>query len=206
MGRRGVRSGDRAALRQLERDAVDRRSSIPNNDTALYDGKCATCHGAESQGLAGRAVARRHRRNGTRARRSPRSSARAPAACPAFPIWAARNINDLVDFLITGRTRRRILRDERSHLAQVPQRRLQDVARSGRLSADHAAMGHAQRDRPQRGHHPMDDSVRRISRSSSQRASRTPAATTTAGPSSRRADSCSSAPRTTTRSSTPTTS
>ena len=35
--------------------------------------------------------------------RSRRSSARVRDACRAFPTWAARNINDLVDFLVTAR-------------------------------------------------------------------------------------------------------
>src|SRR6266508_2454358 len=62
------------------------------------------------------------------------------------------------------RPRSRSGRHERSELAEVPHRRLHAVARPGRLSAHHAAMGHAERDRSERGHDPLEDSVRRVSR------------------------------------------
>ena len=108
---------------------------IPNNDTSLYNSKCATCHREDRKGVAGGAVARGRRQRGARATRSRRSSARAPAGCRRFPDMGARNINDLVEFLITGNDKG----DgpgahERSELARIPQRRRDDLPRSRRLS------------------------------------------------------------------------
>jgi len=75
---------------------------IPNNDTSLYNSKCATCHREDRTGspqapsLAD-IVNRRTReeiatviRDGT-------------GRMPGNPDMGARNINDLVDFLITGK-------------------------------------------------------------------------------------------------------
>ena len=138
---------------------------IPNNDTSLYNSKCATLPPRGSHRLAGGAVARSASASAGRATRSRRSSARAPAACPASPTWAARNIarpRRLPDH--RQRQRRGPQRHERSELAEVPQRRRDALARSRRLPADHAAVGHAQRDRSQRRHDPLEDSVRRVSR------------------------------------------
>ena len=75
---------------------------IPNNDTAVYTSKCATCHRANRQGTPAAPSledigARRTRdeiatiiREGT-------------GRMPGFPDMGARNINDVVDFLVTGR-------------------------------------------------------------------------------------------------------
>ncbi len=75
---------------------------IPNNDTSLYNAKCATCHKTDRTGtpqapsLVGLG-ARRGRdqiadviRHGT-------------GRMPGFPDLGAKNIADLVDFLITGK-------------------------------------------------------------------------------------------------------
>ena len=83
---------------------------------------------------------------------------------PAFPDMGARNINDVAEFLITGKDKGadpKLPNDPES--AEVPQRRRVDLSRSRRLSGDHAAVGHAERDRSQRGHDPLEDPVRRIS-------------------------------------------
>ncbi|MGH9386532.1 MAG: pyrroloquinoline quinone-dependent dehydrogenase [Vicinamibacterales bacterium] len=75
---------------------------IPNNDTSLYLSKCATCHRADRRGtpsappllnLADRftrdEIATLIRQGGSR--------------MPAFPDMGARNINDLAEFLLTGK-------------------------------------------------------------------------------------------------------
>ena len=84
---------------------------------------------------------------------------------PAFPDMGARNINDVVEFLITGVDKGKDPKlTQRSELAEVPQRRREHLPRSRRLPGHHAAVGHAERDRSQRRHDPLEDSVRRVSR------------------------------------------
>jgi quinoprotein glucose dehydrogenase len=75
---------------------------IPNNDTSLYVSKCATCHKADRTGTPmapslvgiGRKLSRDEIativRQGT-------------GRMPAFPDMGARNINDVAEFLITGK-------------------------------------------------------------------------------------------------------
>ena len=97
---------------------------IPNNDTSLYNSKCATCHREDRKGIAAGAVADRHRRRRTRDEIAAHRSAQGTGRMPAFPDMGARNINDLVEFLITGKRQgRRPGADERPELAEVPQRR-----------------------------------------------------------------------------------
>src|SRR5439155_2290638 len=78
---------------------------IPNNDTSLYNVNCATCHREDRKGTPSAPSlenigARRSReeivaviREGT-------------GRMPGFPDMGGRNINDLVDFLITGHVKR----------------------------------------------------------------------------------------------------
>ena len=70
-------------------------------------------------------------------------------------------INDLVNFLVTGK-RRRGDGDDEPELPQVPKQRLSDLPRSRRLPGHLAAVGDAERDRPEHGRDPMEDPVRRI--------------------------------------------
>ena len=75
---------------------------IPNNDTSLYNSKCATCHKTDRTGTPeapslvgiGKKLSRDEIativRQGT-------------GRMPAFPDMGARNINDVADFLITGK-------------------------------------------------------------------------------------------------------
>ena len=75
---------------------------IPNNDTSLYNSKCATCHREDPSGSAsapslvniGQKLTRDEIaalvRQGT-------------GRMPAFPDMGARNINDVAEFLITGK-------------------------------------------------------------------------------------------------------
>ena len=75
---------------------------IPNNDTALYNSKCATCHredrtgGATGPSLIG---------VGARLSRDEIAAIirQGTGRMPAFPDMGARNINDVVEFLITGK-------------------------------------------------------------------------------------------------------
>jgi quinoprotein glucose dehydrogenase len=75
---------------------------IPNNDTSLYNSKCATCHREDRKGSPSAPsledVGRRHSRDEIAA-----IVRQGTGRMPAFPDMGARNINDLVDFLITGR-------------------------------------------------------------------------------------------------------
>ena len=87
MGRRGVRSGLGAALRQLERDAVDREADPEQRHVALQQ-QVRDLPSRGPQGLAVGAVARGHRRPPHARGDRRRSSARAPAACRRFPTWA----------------------------------------------------------------------------------------------------------------------
>ena len=75
---------------------------IPNNDTSLYNSKCATCHKTDRTGTPaapsligiGKKLSRDEIativRQGT-------------GRMPAFPDMGARNINDVAEFLITGK-------------------------------------------------------------------------------------------------------
>jgi quinoprotein glucose dehydrogenase len=74
---------------------------IPNDDTSLYNAKCASCHKSDRTGTAAAPSlvdvgARKSRdqiadviRHGT-------------GRMPGFPDFGAKNVNDMVDFLLTG--------------------------------------------------------------------------------------------------------
>ena len=74
---------------------------IPNDDTSLYDSKCAACHRSDRKGSPAAPTLidigqRRTReqladiiRHGT-------------GRMPGFPDFGAKNVNDMVDFLLTG--------------------------------------------------------------------------------------------------------
>jgi quinoprotein glucose dehydrogenase len=74
---------------------------IPNNDTSLYNSKCATCHREDRKGSPSapslEGVGTRHTREeiATLIRQGT-------GRMPAFPDMGARNINDVVEFLLTG--------------------------------------------------------------------------------------------------------
>ena len=75
---------------------------IPNNDTSLYISKCATCHGQDKRGSPAAPslenIGQRHSRDdiATIIRQGT-------GRMPGFPDMGGRNINDLVDYLLTGR-------------------------------------------------------------------------------------------------------
>ena len=75
---------------------------IPNNDTSLYESKCATCHRADRKGgpaapsLVG--IGDRMTREAIAA-----TIRQGTGRMPGFPDMGARNINDVVEFLITGK-------------------------------------------------------------------------------------------------------
>ena len=124
---------------------------IPNNDTSLYNMNCATCHKADRQRHDQRAVAPRRRRQ-----RSSRDETRGHHPQGHRPHarlsrHGRGTSTRSLDFLITGNDKGADPdAAERAELAQVPHRRRDALPRSGRLSADHAALGHAECDRPQR--------------------------------------------------------
>ena len=74
---------------------------IPNNDTSLYNSKCATCHREDRTGSPSAPslvnIAQKMTRDeiGTIVRQGT-------GRMPAFPDMGARNINDVAEFLITG--------------------------------------------------------------------------------------------------------
>jgi quinoprotein glucose dehydrogenase len=75
---------------------------IPNNDASLYNSKCATCHredktgGAAAPSLVGIGDRRTREEMAAIIREGT-------GRMPAFPDMGARNISDVVDYLITGR-------------------------------------------------------------------------------------------------------
>jgi quinoprotein glucose dehydrogenase len=75
---------------------------IPNNDQSLYNSKCATCHREDRQGtpqapsLAG--IGDRHSRE-----ELVTIIREGTGRMPGNPDMGGRNINDLVDFLLTGK-------------------------------------------------------------------------------------------------------
>jgi quinoprotein glucose dehydrogenase len=74
---------------------------IPNNDTSLYNSKCATCHREDRKGSPAapslEGVGDRHTREEIAA-----LIRQGTGRMPAFPDMGARNINDVVEFLVTG--------------------------------------------------------------------------------------------------------
>jgi quinoprotein glucose dehydrogenase len=76
---------------------------VANSDTALYDNKCASCHGAPNGAGSPAAPSL----GGVATRRSRDEIAAiirdGTGRMPGFPDMGGRNINDLVDFLVTGK-------------------------------------------------------------------------------------------------------
>jgi quinoprotein glucose dehydrogenase len=74
---------------------------IPNNDTSLYNSKCATCHRTDKKGTT---VAPSLERIGERHTREEVAAIirQGTGRMPAFPDMGARNINDVVEYLFTG--------------------------------------------------------------------------------------------------------
>jgi quinoprotein glucose dehydrogenase len=75
---------------------------IQNNDTSLYISKCATCHRADRRGTSN---APSLLNLGERFTRDEIASLirQGGSRMPAFPDMGARNINDVADFLLTGK-------------------------------------------------------------------------------------------------------
>jgi quinoprotein glucose dehydrogenase len=75
---------------------------IPNNDTALYNSKCATCHREDKKGGATgpslENVATKFTRDELAA-----LIRQGTGRMPGFPDMGARNITDLVEYLMTGK-------------------------------------------------------------------------------------------------------
>jgi quinoprotein glucose dehydrogenase len=74
---------------------------IENNDTSLYEAKCAACHRSDRQGSP---AAPSLIDVGSRKSREQIADLirHGTGRMPAFPDFGAKNINDLVDFLLTG--------------------------------------------------------------------------------------------------------
>lgn len=74
---------------------------IPNNDTSLYNAKCATCHRMARTGTAIAPTLEGIEKRKTRDELAA-IIRQGTGRMPAFPDLGARNISDLVDFLMTG--------------------------------------------------------------------------------------------------------
>ncbi|HYT75593.1 MAG TPA: pyrroloquinoline quinone-dependent dehydrogenase [Vicinamibacterales bacterium] len=74
---------------------------IPNDDTSLYESKCATCHRTDRRGSP---AAPTLIDIGTRKTREQLGDIirHGTGRMPGFPDFGAKNVTDLVDFLITG--------------------------------------------------------------------------------------------------------
>jgi quinoprotein glucose dehydrogenase len=86
---------------------------VPNNDTALYNSKCATCHREDRKGSP-----QAPSLENIGDRKTPQELTtiirQGTGRMPGFPDMGARNIGDLVDFLTTGRDKgadRDVIRD-----------------------------------------------------------------------------------------------
>jgi quinoprotein glucose dehydrogenase len=77
---------------------------IPNNDTSLYNSKCAACH---RENRTGTPAAPTLIDIGTRKSREQLADVirHGTGRMPGYPDLGAKNINDLVEFLITGKDR-----------------------------------------------------------------------------------------------------
>ena len=75
---------------------------IPNNDTALYNTKCATCHREDRKGSP---AAPSLENIGARLSRDQIAAIvrEGTGRMPGFPDLGARNINDVVDYVLTGK-------------------------------------------------------------------------------------------------------
>ena len=74
---------------------------IPNNDTALYNSKCATCHREDKKGGATGPSLENVTTKFTRDELAALIR-QGTGRMPGFPDMGARNINDLVEYLFTG--------------------------------------------------------------------------------------------------------
>jgi quinoprotein glucose dehydrogenase len=75
---------------------------IPNNDSSLYESKCATCHRTDKKG--GPAAPSLVDIGDRMSRKEIATTIRqGTGRMPGFPDIGARNINDLVDYLVTGK-------------------------------------------------------------------------------------------------------
>jgi quinoprotein glucose dehydrogenase len=75
---------------------------IPNNDTALYNSKCATCHREDKKGGATGPSLEQVATKFTREQLAALIR-QGTGRMPAFPDMGTRNINDLVEYLFTGK-------------------------------------------------------------------------------------------------------
>ena len=75
---------------------------IPNNDTAIYNTKCATCHREDRKGSP---AAPSLENVGTRLTRDQMAAIirEGTGRMPGFPDMGARNINDVIDYVLTGK-------------------------------------------------------------------------------------------------------
>ncbi len=128
---------------------------IPNNDTSLYNSKCATCHREDRQGGPAAPslvdIGKKLSRDDIAAIVRQGTGQHAGLSRHGRPQYQRRGG---VPHHRQGQGRRPGAR-ERSGVAQVPQRRRVDLSRPRRLPGRSPALGHAQRHRPQHRQHPV---------------------------------------------------
>ena len=171
MGRAGLRSRDGAATTSTPTRWRGPASLAPNvrgrrPDAQLYLQHCAACHRDDLPGAPPQIPSL----VGIAARRTPseicaRSSGRAPGGCPASRAVAERGRTRSSQFVCDRRGTSDADRATAPSTATLKYRftGYQQVPRSRRLSGDRAALGHAQRDRPEHRRLRLEDPARRVS-------------------------------------------
>ena len=166
VGRTGLRSGDGPALRERERDGVDGHARAGGHrierPAALRE-ECASCHRDDMSGAPPQIPS-------LVGRRPPQAAGRADADRPPGP----RADAGLAGVVVRGGRRARRLRRHRreSRTSPTPARPAaaqqyrftgyRTLPRSGWLSRDRAAVGHAHRHRPEHRRARLADPARRV--------------------------------------------
>ena len=150
VGRAGVRSRRPACSTSTRTRWPWMHKLVPRNDKSTLRLELRELPWRRPEGHADRSrrsSASARAEDARRARR--RSSARARAACPASREVLDNGAVERPRELPHHRSRHRGVGGDEPELSEVSQQRAADLPRPRRLSGDHAAVGHAQRDRSQ---------------------------------------------------------
>ena len=136
---------------------------MPRDDRSLYKSNCASCHGDDMKGGAMAPSLLDIAQRATRARSSATIIRQGTGRMPAFAeMLEGGAINDLVNFLVTGK--------DVAETAATNPNFLKYRNNGYPIFLDHdgypgdlAAVGHAERDRPEHGRDSLEDPVRRVS-------------------------------------------
>ncbi len=137
---------------------------VSHETKSLYQNNCATCHGSNREGAPPTFPSlvdigkRRSREDIIRFVRE------GGGRMPAFD-YLERGVDEIVDYLLTGRDAESL--NAAAAQADPNWQKYRNegyiLFRDPKLSAAHAALGHAQRHRSESRRDPLEDSVRRIS-------------------------------------------